>query len=167
MGNKNKQLGFTIVELLIVIVVIGILAAITLVAFNGIRDRADAAAIQSDLSNFAKRMEIARAESDTGSYPTSLTAALDITVTKSAYDQTQNNFYFCLNRATNQYAVGARSRSGQAFVLTATGVETRSSIWGSDTCTAASTTWGGANTTNVTGYSYNAGSGSWAGWIKG
>ena len=37
---RKKQTGFTIVELLIVIVVIGILAAITIVAFNGVRDRA-------------------------------------------------------------------------------------------------------------------------------
>ena len=40
---RTKQIqrgGFTIVELLIVIVVIGILAAITIVAFNGVQDRA-------------------------------------------------------------------------------------------------------------------------------
>ncbi len=36
-----KQKGFTIVELLIVIVVIGILAAITIVAFNGVQARAE------------------------------------------------------------------------------------------------------------------------------
>ncbi|MES2876119.1 MAG: type II secretion system protein [Patescibacteria group bacterium] len=36
----QRQTGFTIVELLIVIVVIGILAAITIVAFNGIQQRA-------------------------------------------------------------------------------------------------------------------------------
>jgi prepilin-type N-terminal cleavage/methylation domain-containing protein len=36
----QKQKGFTIVELLIVIVVIGILAAITIVAFNGVQKRA-------------------------------------------------------------------------------------------------------------------------------
>lgn len=40
MTNRNKQTGFTIVELLIVIVVIGVLAAITIVAYNGIQDRA-------------------------------------------------------------------------------------------------------------------------------
>lgn len=41
MWAKQKQpTGFTIVELLIVIVVIGILAAITVVAFNGIQERA-------------------------------------------------------------------------------------------------------------------------------
>lgn len=37
---KSKNAGFTIVELLIVIVVIGILAAITIVSFNGVQNRA-------------------------------------------------------------------------------------------------------------------------------
>jgi general secretion pathway protein G len=40
MWAKNRQPGFTIVELLIVIVVIGILAAITIVSFNGVQERA-------------------------------------------------------------------------------------------------------------------------------
>ena len=34
--NKQKLSGFTIIELLVVIVVIGILAAITVVSYNGI-----------------------------------------------------------------------------------------------------------------------------------
>ena len=38
--KSNSQKAFTIVELLIVIVVIGILAAISIVAYNGIQDRA-------------------------------------------------------------------------------------------------------------------------------
>lgn len=44
MQRGRKQTGFTIVELLIVIVVIGILAAITIVAYNGIQERARMAA---------------------------------------------------------------------------------------------------------------------------
>ncbi|RYF28493.1 MAG: prepilin-type N-terminal cleavage/methylation domain-containing protein [Chloroflexi bacterium] len=40
MYRKNTINGFTIVELLIVIVVIGILASITIVSFNGVQQRA-------------------------------------------------------------------------------------------------------------------------------
>lgn len=46
-ASENK--GFTIVELLIVVVVIAILAAITIVAYNGIKSRADASALSSTL----------------------------------------------------------------------------------------------------------------------
>ncbi|MCC4268022.1 prepilin-type N-terminal cleavage/methylation domain-containing protein [Microbacterium schleiferi] len=44
---SSRGRGFTIVELLIVIVVIAILAAITIVAYNGIQDRAKASAAQA------------------------------------------------------------------------------------------------------------------------
>jgi len=49
--------GFTIVELLIVIVVIGILAAITIVAYNGIQNRAKDAALKSDAASAARLIQ--------------------------------------------------------------------------------------------------------------
>ena len=51
--NRNHT-GFTIVELLIVIVVIAILAAITIVAFNGIQDRARFGSYRSDITAINK-----------------------------------------------------------------------------------------------------------------
>ncbi|MGB3945593.1 MAG: prepilin-type N-terminal cleavage/methylation domain-containing protein [Candidatus Saccharimonadales bacterium] len=48
--------GFTMVELLIVIVVIGILAAITITAFNGVQQKARDAQRKSDLANIAKAL---------------------------------------------------------------------------------------------------------------
>ena len=62
---KNK--GFTIVELLIVIVVIGILAAITIVAFNGIQERGRDSGRITKLQAMAKAIELYRI--DNGRYP--------------------------------------------------------------------------------------------------
>src|SRR5690606_19152375 len=49
--------GFTIVELLIVIVVIGILAAITMVSYNGIQNRSKTAAGQQLANSVAKKAQ--------------------------------------------------------------------------------------------------------------
>ena len=57
MTLNTKSKGFTIVELLIVIVVIAILAAITLVAYNGIQNRAKSSAAQTLANNIAKKAE--------------------------------------------------------------------------------------------------------------
>lgn len=57
MWAKNKQQsGFTIVELLIVIVVIGILAAITIVAYNGIQAKASDTRMKSIASQIEKAL---------------------------------------------------------------------------------------------------------------
>ncbi|MFZ2125552.1 MAG: prepilin-type N-terminal cleavage/methylation domain-containing protein, partial [Candidatus Saccharimonadales bacterium] len=48
---QSTNRGFTIVELLVVIVVIGILAAITIVSYAGISQRAVAVSLQSDLAS--------------------------------------------------------------------------------------------------------------------
>ena len=58
--KQQKQTGFTIVELLIVIVVIGILAAITIVAYNGVQDRANKAKISSDIRQITSAIHAAR-----------------------------------------------------------------------------------------------------------
>lgn len=54
---KSKNSGFTIVELLIVIVVIAILAAITIVAYNGIQNRAKDSSAQALGNNVIKKAE--------------------------------------------------------------------------------------------------------------
>lgn len=66
--TRIRQKGFTIVELLIVIVVIGILAAITIVAFNGVQSRAKVASVQSLVKLVSKKVNIYYAAN--GQYPT-------------------------------------------------------------------------------------------------
>lgn len=72
---KTKS-GFTIVELLIVIVVIGILAAITIVAYNGIQSRARDTQRAQDISTLIKALEIYRINNN-GVYPTATPAGSD------------------------------------------------------------------------------------------
>jgi prepilin-type N-terminal cleavage/methylation domain-containing protein len=61
MWAKHKnQLGFTIVELLIVIVVIAILAAISIVAYSGIQERSRDSKVKSDMSSLIKAVIAAR-----------------------------------------------------------------------------------------------------------
>ena len=65
-----QQHGFTIVELLVVIVVIGILAAITVVAYTGISQKAIVASLQSDLTNSVPKLKMYQVEH--GAYPATL-----------------------------------------------------------------------------------------------
>lgn len=66
-AHKNRQhTGFTIVELLIVIVIIAILAAITIVAYNGIQQRARDSARKQDLATLAKAIKLYQV--DVGNY---------------------------------------------------------------------------------------------------
>ncbi len=73
MPRSYKATGFTIVELLIVIVVIAILAAIVIVAYNGITKQATEASMQSDLREAATRLELDKTKN--GAYPADAAAA--------------------------------------------------------------------------------------------
>ena len=103
---KNKQFkdGFTIVELLIVIVVIGILAAITIVAYNGIQQRANLANLKIDMSSAAKTLE--NANTSGGAYPATLTiAALRSSPgTTYQYTYTSSGNTYCLTGTNNGVA---------------------------------------------------------------
>ena len=71
--TSRPTLGFTIVELLIVIVVIGILAAITIVAFNGVSSKARVAKVTSELNGVSKKLKIDQVSNSV--YPATLAAA--------------------------------------------------------------------------------------------
>lgn len=71
--KSRADKAFTIVELLIVIVVIGVLAAITIVAFNGIQNRAKNTSIENMVSQY--RRALATYVAENGDYPTGTTSA--------------------------------------------------------------------------------------------
>lgn len=64
---SKKAAGFTLVEMLIVIAIIAILAAISIVTYSGIISRANQTVVMNDLSNINKMMEFYKINH--GSYP--------------------------------------------------------------------------------------------------
>jgi len=121
--EQNQTRGFTIVELLIVVVVIAILAAITIVSYNGIQNRANDSVVQSDLRNYAQKANLYFSEFDT--YPVATAAGLGSLGAKATQGSYGNhyvtsgnsyNFLYCYNDTTKASAFIAGSKSGKLFI---------------------------------------------------
>ena len=128
--NDIKQQGFTIVELLIVIVVIAILAAITIVAYNGVQNRAKTTSAQSAANSVIKKAELYNTEKSY--YPSKISALTgaaqtdtylltgvftsDTSLDLSAAPSTPNTVAYraCIAGSTplNQAAIGATAATG-------------------------------------------------------
>lgn len=149
-SKTQLQRGFTIVELLIVVVVIAILAAITIVAYNGINDRAKASAAASAAQQVGKKIA-AYAVTNEEQYPSTLS---DIGIANGS--------------ATYQYRV-SNATSPKTFCVTAT--TSGISAWVSNTSTTptAGVCAGHANTgqtlvTNlITNPSFELSTTAWSG----
>jgi len=89
----SKHPAFTITELLVVIVVIGILAAITVVSYTGVTQRATIAGVQSDLSNASKKLKIYQLENET--YPIDRAAAISANLIPD-----NDNYYYYVDNTT-------------------------------------------------------------------
>lgn len=128
MANLNQDStnkGFTIVELLVVIVVIAILASITIVSYNGIQSRANNAAVQSDLRSFATLSATYAALNGDNQAAGLLTAdylaALQWKASKGSYDTSvAYNLAYCHNRTTlaqnNTWATDRNGRTNWTLV---------------------------------------------------
>ena len=118
--NLKSEKGFTIVELLIVIVVIGILAAIVIVAFNGVQNRAKTQSSQASASNVQKKIEAYNAA--TGNYPTISTYSALTTALNGQPESTLANSGVTLgtpnNSTTNRVGVYTCSAGGTGISVT-------------------------------------------------
>jgi prepilin-type N-terminal cleavage/methylation domain-containing protein len=112
--KSKQQNGFTIVELLIVVVVIAILAAITIVSYNGIQNRAKDSAITQELSQNAKKITAESLSSSTGRY--SIAYVLPSGVAAVKMDMTKYKVVtFCTNG--DEFVYGAQAVSGKKYFI--------------------------------------------------
>ncbi len=118
--------GFTIVELLIVIVVIAILAAITIVAYNGIQNRANDTAVQADLRNLGNKITEFIALNNSLPDPTvGGIGSLGMKVNRNAYGAhyipsggtLEYNMLYCGRSSDNRFMLVAGSKSGNTYAF--------------------------------------------------
>ena len=158
MGTINKKINqkkkafvnpaFTIVELLVVIVVIGILASITIVSYRGITQKATASTLQADLSNASKQIKLFQASDADGNYPTAINCT-NPTPTELCIKPSGTNSF------TNGYTVN-NSSNPKTFTLTETNTNGTTykitdklasfiPVSGADWLTIGTQTWAKAN----------------------
>jgi prepilin-type N-terminal cleavage/methylation domain-containing protein len=112
---RPGRTGFTIVELLVVIVVIGILAAVTIVSYTGIQQRARAASLQNDLSQAVRQLEMYKTTNSLGQYPADLATA-------SLKQSSGNNYSYNTLTAGNGYCLNINNGNTAYFVTSSSGI---------------------------------------------
>lgn len=89
----SRHSGFTIVELLIVVVIIAILAIITMSAYNGLQKRAQASTISAGLNQAAKKVDLYHVINN--NYPATL-ADIGFTSADTQYQYTSTGTTYCV-----------------------------------------------------------------------
>ena len=116
---RNSHRGFTIVEILIVIAVIGVLAAITIYGFGAAANNAHDSSVKSDLQKIDDAFKQYALDNE-GVFPNTYlqfgTLGVKLSI-NSYYTGNRSNIYLCYNPTYTEFAVVSMSLSGKRFVL--------------------------------------------------
>jgi len=119
--KQYMKKGFSIVELIVVIVAIGILASIAIVSYSGTQKKAYDTTVQTDLEQMADQFDIFRSRSTSDAYPATQAEleSLDINITNSAYSTSVAvNVYACVSADFKSFAIVSQSKSGNILKVT-------------------------------------------------
>lgn len=117
---KKNNRGFTIVELLIVIVVIGILAGLVIVTYNGIQKKARDTERKTDINALHGQLEAYQAQ--LGKYPT-LTNVNDAAFRSASMKGLDAAALADPNNAASQVLVAAPAANNYAYATTPAGCD--------------------------------------------
>jgi type II secretion system protein G len=166
MKKSQKITGFTIIELLIVIAVIGVLAAITIITLTGIVSKAQETSVKNDMRNISKQLELYKV--DGNRYPTATDLQNQgIKVNKMTYgvNPTGATIFYCVDSAGEVYSIVARVKTATLLqYLSSTG---QTSVYsGSVTAPQLCLDSGVPGTTATVTYTPFTNNGAWYDWVQ-
>lgn len=131
-NSKAKGVGFTIVELLIVVTVIGILSLIIVVSYGAVVNNAHNSSVKDNMVKLSDQVKLLAL--DTNSIPSggatdvptgdsTLFPDIDFEAQQDSYDDSVSNLYYCAGQIGGvlQFAIIAQSRSGTPFTYMSEG----------------------------------------------